>query len=55
MKQRYFPALIGVGPPLKESITTGLANVNMNHASHKRGELIAKKLDINNYSMIDKT
>ena len=52
MKQRYFPFMIGVGLLVSGSIITGLANADMDDASHRRGKLIAKKLDINNDGMI---
>ena len=48
MKQRYFPVLIGAGLLVSGSIITGLANADMDDASHKRGKFMAKKLDINN-------
>ena len=52
MKQRYFPVLICAGLLVSGSIITGLANADMGDASHKRGKLMAKKLDINNDGMI---
>ena len=52
MKQRYFPVLIGAGFLLSGSIITGLANADMDHASHKRDKFMAKKLDTNNDGMI---
>ena len=52
MKQRYFPVLIGAGLPVLGSIITGLANADMDDASHKRDKFMAKKLDINNDGMI---
>ena len=52
MKQRFFPFLIGAGLLVSGSIITGLANANMGDVSHKRGKLMAKKLDINNDGMI---
>ena len=52
MKQRYFPVLIGAGLLLSGSIITGLANADMDDASHKRDKFMAKKLDINNDGMI---
>ena len=52
MKQRYFPVLIGAGLLISGSIITGLANVDMDDASHKRSKFIAKKLDNNNDGMI---
>ena len=55
MKQRYFLVLICAGLLVSGSIITGLANADMDDASHKRGKLMAKKLDINNDGMIDKT
>ena len=52
MKQRYFLVLICAGLLVSGSIITGLANASMDDASHKRGKLMAKKLDINNDGMI---
>ena len=52
MKQRYFPVLVSAGLLISGSIITGLANADMDDASHKRGKLIAKKLDINNDGMV---
>jgi hypothetical protein len=52
MKQRYFPVLICAGLLVSGSIITGLANADMDDASHKRGKLMAKKLDINNDGII---
>ena len=52
MKQRYFPVLIGAGLLVSGSIITGLANADMDDASHKRDKFMAKKLDINNDGMI---
>ena len=52
MKQRYFPILICAGLLVSGSIINGLANADMDDASHKRGTLMAKKLDINNDGMI---
>ena len=53
MKQYYFTVLIGAGLLVSGSIITGLANANMDDASHKRGKFMAKKLDINNDGMIN--
>ena len=55
MKQCYFPFRIGAGLLVSGSIITGLANADMDNASHKRSKFIANKLDINNDDMIDKT
>ena len=55
MKQRYFPILIGAGLPVSVSIISGLANANMDDASHRRGKFIAKKLDLNGDGIIAKT
>ena len=52
MKQRYFPFLISAGLLLSGSIITELANADMRDASHKRGKIMAKKLDINDDGMI---
>ena len=52
MQQRYFPALICAGLLVSGSIITRLANADMDDASQKRGNLMAKKLDINNDGMI---
>jgi hypothetical protein len=52
MKQRYFPVLIGAGLLVSGSIISGLANADMDDASHKRDKFMAKKLDINNDGMI---
>ena len=52
MKQRFFPVLICAGLLVSGSIITGLANADMDEASHKRGKLMPKKLDINNDGMI---
>ena len=52
MKQRYFPVLICAGLLVMGSIITGLANADMDDSSHKRGKLMAKKLDINIDGMI---
>ena len=52
MKQRYFSVLIGAGLLVSGSIITGLANADIDDASHKRGKLMARKLDINNDGMI---
>ena len=52
MKQRYFPVLIGAGLLVPGSIITGLANADMDDASHNRGKLMAKKIDINNDGII---
>ena len=52
MKQRYFPVLIGAGLLVSGSIITGLANADMDDASHKRDKFMAKKLNINNAGMI---
>ena len=52
MKQCYFPVLISAGLLASSSIITGLANVDMSDASHKRDKFMAKKLDINNDGMI---
>jgi hypothetical protein len=48
MKQRYFPVLISAGLLVSGSIITGLANADMDNASHKCGKFMAKKLNINN-------
>ena len=53
MKQRYFPTLICAGLLVSGSTITGLANADMDDASHKRGKLMAKKLDINNDGSLD--
>ena len=55
MKRRYFPFLIGAGLLVSGSIITGLANADMDNASHKHSKFMANKLDINNDGMIDKT
>ena len=55
MKQRYFPFLIGAGLLVSGSIITGLANADMDNASHKHSKFMANKLDINNDDMINKT
>ena len=52
MKQRYFPVLIGAGLLVSGSIIIGLANADMDDASHKRGKFMAKKLHIDNDGMI---
>ena len=52
MKQRYFPVLICAGLLVLGGIITRLANADMDDASQKRGNLMAKKLDINNDGMI---
>ncbi|MDB9890805.1 hypothetical protein OAD74_05440 [Alphaproteobacteria bacterium] len=52
MKRHYFPILICAGPLVSGSIITGIANADMDDASHKRGKLMAKKLDINNDGVI---
>ena len=52
MKQRYFPVLICAGLLVSGSIITRLTNADMDEASHKRGKLMPKKLDINNDGMI---
>ncbi len=52
MKQRYFPVLIGAGLLVSGSIITGLANADMDDASHKRDKFMAENLDINNDGMI---
>ena len=46
------PVLIGAGLLVSGSIITGLANADMDDASHKRDKFMAKKLDINNDGMI---
>ena len=48
MKQRYFPVLICAGLLVSGSIITGLANADMDDASHKRDNFMAKKPSINN-------
>ena len=55
MKQRYFPVLICAGLLVSGSIITGLANADMDNASHKRSKFMANKLYINNDGIIDKT
>ena len=52
MKQRYFTVLTGAGLLVYGSIITGLANADIDDASHKRGRIMVKKLDINNDGMI---
>ena len=51
MKQRYFPVLIGSSLLLSGSIITGLANANVDDATHKRGKFMKKKININNDGM----
>ena len=52
MKQRYFPVLIGADLLVSGTIITGLANADMDDASHRGDKFMAKKLDINNDGMI---
>ena len=54
-KQRYLSVLIGADLLVLRSIITGLANAELDDASHKRGKFMAKKLDTNKDGMIDKT
>ena len=55
MKRRYFPFRIGAGLLVSGSIITGLANADMDNASHEHSKFMANKLDINNDDMINKT
>ena len=44
MKQRYFPVLTGASLLVSGSIITGLANADMDDASHKRDKFMAMNL-----------
>ena len=52
MKQHYFTVMIGAGLLISGSIITGLANADMDDASHERGKFMAKKLYNNNDGMV---